>query len=93
MYQLIPTTKFKKDLKKIKSNALLYGPTVKTLKILEKEGVNGIPISMKPHKLSGNYKDNWECHIKPDLLIIWIQIESPKTIRLIRLGSHSELFK
>ena len=93
MYKLIPTTKFKKDLKKIKGNSLLFGPTVKVLKILEKEGVNGIPVAMKPHKLSGTFKDNWECHIKPDLLIIWIQIEDPKTIRLVRLGSHSDLFK
>ena len=47
---------------------------------------------MKVDKLSGNYNKNWECHIKPDLLIIWIQIESTKTIKLIRLGSHSDLF-
>ncbi|WP_299668565.1 type II toxin-antitoxin system mRNA interferase toxin, RelE/StbE family [uncultured Polaribacter sp.] len=56
-------------------------------------GVNGIPKNMKPHKLSGVYKDNWECHIKPDLLIIWFQIESPNSIKLIRIGSHSDLFK
>lgn len=92
MYDLVPTTRFKKDLKKIKGNVLFYEATVATLKILEREGVKGIPISMKPHRLMGNYKDNWECHIKPDLLIIWIQIESPKTIRLVRLGSHSDLF-
>jgi len=77
----------------MKGNALFYGATIEVLRILEKEGVKGIPVFMKPHKLKGNYQDNWECHIKPDLLIIWIQIESPKTIRLVRLGSHSELFK
>ena len=48
---------------------------------------------MKAHKLVGEYKDNWECHIKPDLLIIWIQIESPNIIKLVRIGSHSDLFK
>jgi mRNA interferase YafQ len=48
---------------------------------------------MNPHKLLGNYKDNWECHIKADLLIIRIQIESPNTIKLIRIGTHSDLFK
>ncbi len=48
---------------------------------------------MKPHKLRGVYKNDWECHIKPDLLIIWFQIEKPKTITLIRIGTHSELFK
>ncbi|CAN5362095.1 hypothetical protein BH23BAC2_BH23BAC2_03880 [soil metagenome] len=48
---------------------------------------------MKPHLLKGKYFNNWECHIKPDRLIIWIQIEEPKEIKLVRIGSHSDLFK
>ncbi len=44
-----------------------------------------------PHKLKGDYNDCMECHITPDLLLIW-QVEE-NTINLIRLGSHSELFK
>lgn len=93
MYKLLSTTRFKKDLKKVKKNRNDFEATALVLKILENYGVNGIPKEMKPHKLIGNYKDSWECHIKSDLLIIWIQIESPNTIKLIRLGSHSELFK
>ena len=93
MYKLDFTTKFKKDLKKIKSNKKEYVLAVELLKILEKEGVLGVSIIMRPHKLTGNYKDNWECHIKPDLLIIWLQIENPNTVKLVRIGSHSELFK
>jgi mRNA interferase YafQ len=42
------------------------------------------------HPLSGQWKDHRDCHIKPDLLLIY-QKPTPKTIRLIRLGSHSEL--
>lgn len=93
MYKLIISTRFKKDLKKIKNkpdDEILVRIVLKTL---QEKGVDGIPIKMKPHKLKGNFKDNWECHIKPDLLIIWFQIEKPKKINLIRLGSHSELFK
>ena len=48
---------------------------------------------MHPHRLKSEFINNWECHIKPDLLIIWIQIERPKEIKLVRLGSHSELFQ
>jgi mRNA interferase YafQ len=93
MYELIPTSSFKKDFKKIKKNRKDFESAALVLKTLQLNGVEGIPKKMKPHKLSGQYKDNWECHIKPDLLIIWIQIESPNTIKLIRIGSHSELFK
>ncbi|HBS11797.1 MAG TPA: type II toxin-antitoxin system mRNA interferase toxin, RelE/StbE family [Flavobacteriaceae bacterium] len=93
MYKLVLTTKFKKDLKKVKRNAKDYIITSQVLTILQANGVEGIPNIMKPHKLKGEYNENWECHIKPDLLIIWFQIESPKIIKLIRIGSHSDLFK
>ncbi|PCH76504.1 MAG: type II toxin-antitoxin system mRNA interferase toxin, RelE/StbE family [Flavobacteriaceae bacterium] len=93
MYKLIPTTKFKKDLKKVKKNRKDFESTALILKTLESSGVDGVPKSMKPHKLLGEHKDNWECHIKTDLLIIWFQIENPNTIKLIRIGSHSDLFK
>lgn len=90
MYLLIPTTRFKKDLKKYRGD---LEDIRKVLKILQAKGVKGIPKKMKPHLLKGNFQNNWECHIRPDKLIIWIQIEEPKEIRLIRVGSHSDLFK
>jgi len=93
MYTLIISTKFKKDLKKIKKNPSDEAIVRIILKTLQQKGVEGIPIQMKPHKLRGNFKNNWECHIKPDLLIIWFQIENPKKINLIRIGTHSDLFK
>ncbi|GAB3929829.1 type II toxin-antitoxin system YafQ family toxin [Mucilaginibacter myungsuensis] len=37
-------------------------------------GADGIDKKHRPHKLSGSYNDNWEAHIKPDLLIIWFEI-------------------
>ena len=40
--------------------------------------------------LTGEWKDNRDCHIKPDLVLIY-QKPDGKTIRLVRLGSHSEL--
>lgn len=78
MYELVQTTQFRKDLKKVlKRSKEDFEKTFQVLEILQEFGVDGIPGSMRPHRLKGNYKNNWECHIKPDLLIIWIQIESP----------------
>ena len=93
MYKLIPTTRFKKDLKKIKSRPKDFDLVAITLKQLQAKGMKGLTVKTKPHKLKGIYADNWECHIKPALLIIWIQIENPKEIKLIRVGLHSELFQ
>lgn len=44
----------------------------------------------RDHPLSGNWKDHRDCHIKPNLVLIY-QKPDPNTIRLVRLGSHSEL--
>jgi len=93
MYQLEVTTKFKKDLKKIKKSPKDFTAVVKVLKLLKKGGVTEIPSVMKPHPLKANYKNHWECHIKPDLLIFWFQIDNDNIIKLIRIGSHSDLFK
>ena len=43
------------------------------------------------HGLTGNWAGYRECHMKPDLLLIYSKPE-PDTLRLARLGSHSELF-
>jgi mRNA interferase YafQ len=93
MFDLEYSTQFKKDLKKIKKqNAKELEHIKDFLKNLQKEGVQGVDVKMKPHKLKGKYNKNWECHIKPDLLIVWIQVDADNVISLVRLGSHSELF-
>jgi mRNA interferase YafQ len=45
----------------------------------------------RDHDLSGNWAGYRECHIKPDLLLIYRKSDAD-TLRLARLGSHSELF-
>ena len=45
----------------------------------------------RDHDLSGDWAGYRECHIKPDLLLIYRKSE-PDTLKLARLGSHSELF-
>ena len=93
MFKLIPTNQFKKDLKKIKKqSAPNFSSVTDFLEALQAEGAVGIDKKHVPHKLSGNYKGNWEAHIKPDLLIIWFEIRNDKEIILLRAGSHSELF-
>jgi mRNA interferase YafQ len=42
------------------------------------------------HALTGDWKDYRDCHIKPDLLLIYRKPDS-EVLQLVRLGSHSEL--
>ncbi len=44
----------------------------------------------RDHALTGEWKDSRDCHIKPDLVLIY-QKPNDKILRLVRLGSHSEL--
>ena len=93
MYFLKPTTQFRKDLKVLKRpSAKNISLITDFLLLLEKDGAAGIDKKYHPHKLSGNYKDNWEAHIKPDVLIIWFEITNENEIILVRAGSHSDLF-
>jgi mRNA interferase YafQ len=50
-----------------------------------------LPAKYHDHQLTGKWEDCRECHIKPDLLLIYRKTES-NVLELARLGSHSELF-
>ena len=50
-----------------------------------------LPENHRDHALSGDWAGYRECHIKPDLLLIYLKPDAG-TLRLARLGSHSELF-
>ena len=62
----------------------------KTLEILESSG--SLPRKYKPHLLSGTHSGFWECHIKPDWLLIWKLDDTAKIIELVRTGTHADLF-
>jgi mRNA interferase YafQ len=48
-----------------------------------------LPPHYKDHALVGNWSDYRDCHLKPDLVLIY-QI-TDDAVTLVRLGSHSEL--
>lgn len=88
MYKIVYTKKFKQQAKKI---------SPKDLKILKQVLIslsNNQPLEpkYKDHKLKGEYKDFRECHILPDLLLIYRKIDEILVLEAFRLGSHSELF-
>lgn len=91
-YSLIPSTRFKKSLKKYLKNPSERKSIFETIELLKSGGFDSIPQKMRPHKLIGNYKGCLECHIMPDLLLIWEQDDTEKDIYLLDIGSHSDLF-
>lgn len=89
MKKLKPTTKYKKDYKRIRNNPKKVNELFAVLRMLENE--IPIPDEYNPHMLTGNYAGHMECHIDGDFLLIWFDPDTDE-IDLVRLGSHSELF-
>jgi len=46
----------------------------------------------KDHPLSGNYAHCRECHVEPDLLLVYRYVEDGLLLYLVRTGTHSDLF-
>ena len=86
------TSKFKRDYKReIKSGAYknsLDRDLVKVTSMLAKDVT--LPKKYYDHALIGNWKDHRDCHIYPDLILIYRKPDST-SLQLIRLGSHSKL--
>ena len=90
MYTLIFSSKFKKDIKLCQKRNYDFTSFKKVIELLEKKG--SLTLNYKPHILSGNFSNHWECHIKSDWILIWTLDEENKEIYLVRTETHSDLF-
>jgi mRNA interferase YafQ len=85
------TSRFKRDYRREKSGVL-----GKKLDDLLRESLEflmidaQLPARYVDHPLAGEWKDHRDCHIRPDLILIYRKPDA-ETLELVRLGSHSEL--
>jgi mRNA interferase YafQ len=49
-----------------------------------------LPPKYRDHPLSGRWAEFRDCHIRPDLVLIYRKPDAHR-LQLVRLGSHSEL--
>ena len=85
------TTRFKKDYKresKGQHRSTLDTDLTAVLMLLVQD--TPLPERFHDHPLAGEWKDHRDCHIKPDLVLIY-RIPDAQNLELVRLGSHSEL--
>lgn len=88
--QIYYTGRFKKDYKQQIARKLeIHLLDILIEKIINKEDLDK---KHKPHKLSGNYDKYWDCHIRPDWLLIWKEELDTNSVTFVRTGSHSDLF-
>jgi len=85
------TKQFKRDYKREKYGRyrkILNHDLVTVISLLITDAK--LPKSLYDHSLTGDLKDYRDCHVKPDLVLIYRKINND-ILELIRLGSHSEL--
>jgi mRNA interferase YafQ len=91
MRELVYTTRFRKDLRRELKGQ--YRKVVLTnldpvIDLLLQDAP--LPVRLQDHPLSGELSDHRDLHLRPDLLLIYRK-QSPQTLQLVRLGTHSEL--
>ena len=85
------TNRFRRDYKREKAGR--YGRRLDTellavVTMLAKDEV--LPRNHFDHPLSGEWNDHRDCHVRPDLILIYRKPDVA-SLELVRLGSHSEL--
>lgn len=90
MRKIEVTTAFKRDFKRESKGphrAILDTDLKQVITLLA--GDMPLPVKLRDHALTGNWKDYRDCHVRPDLVLIYRL--DPERLVLARLGSHSEL--
>ncbi len=87
--KIVYSTQFKKDFRKIRRGSIDDLKLIFAI-IITLENNNILHRKYRDHELTGNWINFRECHIKPDLLLIYRILNNE--LQLARLGSHSELF-
>ncbi|MGL1930243.1 MAG: type II toxin-antitoxin system YafQ family toxin [Desulfotalea sp.] len=89
MLRLEYSSRFKKDFKKVTRLSISEIVEVGNVISMIQRG-DSLTVHYKDHPLTGNWDNFRDCHIKPDLVLIYRVEEN--TLQLARIGSHSDLF-
>ena len=91
--ELKETSQFKTDKKRIKGSGRHDWTRMRAV-VKELMNDRALDAKHRDHALSGDYDGVRECHIEPDWLLIYDKSGSVRegSLRLIRTGSHSDLF-
>ena len=90
MYIIKKWSQFKRDYKKIINDSSKKKNLLTVLEFLI--NWNKLPEKYKDHELKWKYSWYRECHIRPDLLLIYKIYNNELILSLFRVWTHSELF-
>jgi mRNA interferase YafQ len=88
MRRIAQRKQFRDDIKRQKRRGKDIEDLIAVVELLAEQG--SLPAAYRPHKLTGEWRGVWECHIEPDWLLIYAVAEDE--VLLIRTGTHADLF-
>ena len=88
MRRVVEHRQFRQDLRRLKRRGNDVEELISAVELLAETGT--LPAGYYPHRLRGEWKGVWECHIEPDWLLIYDVTN--KEVVLIRTGTHADLF-
>ncbi|AGF74128.1 addiction module toxin, RelE/StbE family [Bartonella australis AUST/NH1] len=91
MRKIQESTVFKRDIRREAKGR--YGKTLAVLLrpvLVALANDEPLEVHYRDHALTGNWHGCRDCHIKPDLVLIYRKTDG-NVLELLRLGSHSEL--
>lgn len=91
MLELVTTSQFRKDYKRVKKRGYDMSLLSRVIDILLLE--QPLEKQYRDHVLTGNYLGFRECHILPDWLLIYSVDKGRLILTASRTGSHSDLFR
>ena len=90
MYKIRPTSRFQKDLKRLRKRG--YDMDLLTGVLKQLAAGQALAPSYHDHPLVGDYSGCRECHITPGWLLIYEIDGGELFLYLTRTGTHSDLF-
>ena len=87
-YKIVPSSTFKRDIKSLSETE-----RQETQEVIRKlAGDEKLDAKYRDHQLLGKLKAFRECHVRPDLLLIYRINDDILELYLYRIGSHSKLY-
>ncbi len=91
-YEIVRTKRFKTAYKRVSQLAGFKLDTFKEVVTMLADG-QALPAKYKDHQLTGNLKSFRECHLAPDILLIYQIDKGILILTLVGIGSHGQLFR
>jgi mRNA interferase YafQ len=91
-YQIARSQRFKRSYKRISRSRRFNEATFITV-VEQLAAGKKLDRRYRDHSLTGNFKGYRECHLAPDILLIYKVEDDVLLLTLVNIGSHAHLFK